>query len=121
MRDAVGSVDFRGNDVDVALTSGATFLPDGGEVSASNGIFTIRNANKPQVIGNLELDIAGDASAITQLASYEPIDAMSRTGMTPDQFSGEVAAMSRPTFRWSATSNSRNSTGWSVSTTRTSR
>ena len=91
MRDAAGSVDFRGNDVDVALQSGATYLPDGGKVSASNGVFTIRNANKPRVVGKLEIDIAGDASSVTQLASYEPIDAMARTGMTPDEFSGEVA------------------------------
>ena len=90
MRDAAGSVDFRGNDVDVALASGAAYLPDGGTVSARNGVFTIRNANMPQVVGKLELDIAGDASSITQLASYEPIDAMARTGMSPDEFSGEV-------------------------------
>ena len=91
MRDAAGSVDFRGNDVDVALQSGATYLPDGGKVSASNGVFTIRNANKPRVVGKLEIDIAGDASSVTQLASYDPIDAMARTGMTPGEFSGEVA------------------------------
>ena len=90
MRDAAGSLDFRGNDVDVALTSGATFMPDGQSVTASGGIFTIRNAHLDKVIGTLDLDIAGEASAITQLASYEPIDAMSQTGLTPDQFSGQV-------------------------------
>ena len=91
MRDAAGSIDFRGNDVDVALHSGAAYLPDGGKVSASSGVFTIRNANEPQVVGKLELDIAGDASSVTQLASYEPIDAMARTGMAPDEFSGDVS------------------------------
>jgi len=91
MRDAAGSIDFRGNDIDVALHSSATYMPDGGKVSASNGVFTIRNANLPQVVGKLDLDIAGDASSVTQLASYEPIDAMARTGMTPDEFSGEVS------------------------------
>ena len=91
MRDAIGSVDFRGNSVDVALASGAAYLPDGGKVSASAGVFTIRGTNKPQVVGKLDLDIAGDASSITQLASYEPINAMARTGMSPDQFSGEVS------------------------------
>ena len=90
MRDAVGSLDFRGNDIDVSLTSGATFMPDGQSVTASGGNFTIRNAHLDKVIGTLDLDIAGEASAITQLASYEPIDAMSQTGLTPDQFSGEV-------------------------------
>ena len=91
MRDAAGSIDFRGNDVDVVLHSGGTYLPDGGKVSASNGVFTIRKANEPRVVGKLDLDIAGDASSVTQLASYEPIDAMARTGMAPDEFSGEVS------------------------------
>ena len=40
------------------------------------------------MIGTLDLDIAGEASAITQLASYEPIDAMARTGMTPGRVFG---------------------------------
>ena len=29
VRDAVGVVDFRGNDVDIALSSGTVFLPSG--------------------------------------------------------------------------------------------
>lgn len=90
MRDAVGAVDFRGNDVDVALTSGAVYLPDGKSVSATNGVFTVLQANKEPVIGQLELNIAGDASSVAELASYEPIDGLSRTGMTYDDFSGTV-------------------------------
>ena len=48
MRDAVATVDFRGNDVDVALSAGAVYLPDGKSVSATNGVFTIRNAQPAQ-------------------------------------------------------------------------
>jgi hypothetical protein len=91
MRDAAAKIDFRGNDVDVVFSSGAVFLPDGGSVSASNGVFTIRNAYTPVVIGQLELDVAGDAQSVTRLASYEPIDGLSRTGMAPQDFSGQVS------------------------------
>jgi hypothetical protein len=90
MRDTFGAIDFRGNDVDVALNSGAIYLPDGQSVTASNGVFTIRDAFRSPVIGQLELDVAGDASSVAQLASYEPIDGLSRTGMTADEFSGAV-------------------------------
>jgi Protein of unknown function len=91
MRDAAASIDFRGNDVDVALSSGVVFLPDGGSVAASNGVFTIRDAYTPVVIGQLELDVAGDAQSVTRLASYDPIDGLSRTGMSPQDFSGQVS------------------------------
>jgi hypothetical protein len=90
MRDAAAAIDFRGNDVDVNFTSGAVFLPEGGSVQATNGRFTIRDAYKPVVIGALEVDVAGDAQSITRLASYEPIDGLQGTGMTPQDFSGKV-------------------------------
>ncbi len=90
MRDTVGKIDFRGNDVDVTLTSGAVYLPDGEKVAASNGVFTIRDAYKDQVVGQLELDIAGQAKAIAELATYEPIDGLRSIGMSPRDFSGEM-------------------------------
>jgi hypothetical protein len=91
MRDAVGAVDFRGNDVDVTLASGAVYLPDGQSVSAKNGMLTVRNAHNQPVIGQLEMDVAGDASSVARLATYEPIDGLRRTGMAPDEFSGEAS------------------------------
>lgn len=91
VRDAVGTIDFRGNDVDVALSSGTVYLPSGRSVAASNGTLTIRKANLPKVIGALDMDIAGDAQAVTELASYEPINAMRHIGMTADEFSGQVS------------------------------
>jgi hypothetical protein len=91
MRDAVAAVDFRGNDADVAFSSGAIYLPDGRSVTASNGTLAVRDAYKLPVIGQLELDIAGDASSVAELASYEPIDGLARTGMTADEFSGTMS------------------------------
>lgn len=91
MRDAVGTIDFRGNDVDVALSSGTVYLPSGRTVAASSGTLTIRKANVPKVIGALDMNIAGEAQAVAELASYEPINAMRHIGMTADEFSGEVS------------------------------
>ena len=90
MRDASATIEFRGNDVDVNFTSGAVFMPEAGSVQATHGTFTIRDAYKPVVIGALEVDVAGDARSITQLASYDPIDGLATTGMTPQDFSGKV-------------------------------
>ncbi|TIP87966.1 MAG: DUF3971 domain-containing protein [Mesorhizobium sp.] len=90
IRDAVGVVEFRGNDVDVALSSGNVYMVSGRTVAASNGTMTVKAANRPPVIGALDIDVAGEASAIAELASYEPINAMRHVGLLPDDLSGTV-------------------------------
>jgi len=91
VRDAIGMVEFKGNDVDVSLRSGTVYLPSGRTVDARNGTMRIAHANRPPLIGELDMDVAGDADAITELASYEPIDAMRFLKMKPDDFSGSVS------------------------------
>lgn len=86
VRDADGTIDFRGNDLDIALSSGSVFTASGRTVAASNGRLLIRNANRPPVIGDLDMDVEGDAAAIAELASYEPINAMRRVGLLPEEF-----------------------------------
>jgi hypothetical protein len=91
VRDAMGVVDFQGNDVDISLSSGTVFLPSGRSVSASDGKLRIEKANRPPLIGALDINVAGEAAAITELASYDPINAMRFVGMKPDEFSGKVS------------------------------
>ncbi|RWE94998.1 MAG: hypothetical protein EOS43_25795, partial [Mesorhizobium sp.] len=55
-----------------------------------NGTLKVKAANRPPVIGALDIDVAGEASAIAELASYEPIDAMRHVGLLPDELSGTV-------------------------------
>ncbi|MER9740920.1 hypothetical protein [Mesorhizobium sp. M0187] len=90
IRDAVGVVSFHGNDVDVALSSGSVYMPSGRTVAASNGTLSVKAANHPPVIGALDIDVAGEAPAIAELASYEPINAMRHVGILPDDLSGTV-------------------------------
>lgn len=90
VRDAVGAVAFHGNDVDIALSSGSVYMPSGRTVAASGGTLTVKNANRPIVIGGLDIDVAGEAPAIAELASYEPINAMRHVGLAPEDLSGTV-------------------------------
>lgn len=90
VRDAVGVVAFHGNDVDIALLSGSVYMPSGRTVAASGGTLTIKNANRPIVVGGLDIDVAGEAPAIAELASYEPINAMRHVGLAPEDLSGTV-------------------------------
>ncbi|NGN39614.1 DUF3971 domain-containing protein [Mesorhizobium sp. CGMCC 1.15528] len=91
VRDAMGVVDFQGNDVDISLSSGTVFLPSGRSVIATDGKLRIEKANRPPLIGSLDINVAGEAAAITELASYDPINAMRFVGMKPDEFSGKVS------------------------------
>ena len=91
VRDATGVVGFKGNDVDIALSSGTVYLPSGRTVAASNGTLAVKQANVPPVIGALDIDVTGDAPAVAELASYDPINAMRFVGLAPQAFSGDVS------------------------------
>ena len=60
-------------------------------MAASNGTLAVKQANVPPVIGALDIDVAGDAPAVAELASYDPINAMRFVGLTPEDFSGDVS------------------------------
>lgn len=90
IRDAVGVVEFFGNDVDVALSSGTVFMPSGRTVAASNGKLKVVKANVSPVVGALDIDVAGSADAVAELASYEPINAMRHVGILPEELTGDV-------------------------------
>lgn len=91
VRDANGVVEFRGHDVAISLSSGTVYLPSGRTVAASNGTLGIAQAGRPPVIGVLDIDVAGEAPAIVELASYEPINAMRHVGLLPQDISGTVS------------------------------
>jgi hypothetical protein len=90
VRDANGTVTFRGHSVSVALASGTVYLPSGRTVSASDGLMTIDRTVRDGRVGNLEIGVAGDADAIAELASFEPINGLRRIGLEPQDLSGTV-------------------------------
>ncbi|MCR4266491.1 DUF3971 domain-containing protein [Nitratireductor sp. ZSWI3] len=92
VRDGIGMVKFQGADVDVFIDSGTVYMPSGRTVAASQGTLKIRNAHIRPRIGKLEIDVAGEAPAVVELASYEPIDVSSVIGLKPKEVSGDVKA-----------------------------
>jgi hypothetical protein len=93
VRDSNGSVEFRGTDIDVALQSGTVFMPGGRTVAASGGTLTIRDVHKQPVIGKLNINVAGDADAVLQLASYDPINVDRFIDIQPDEIEGKVSGL----------------------------
>lgn len=91
VRDADGVVEFRGSDVDIALSTGVVYMPTGRTVTASNGTFVIRNVESRPRVGVMDIDVKGDAPSVVEFASYRPIDAMRHLKYLPEDFSGEVS------------------------------
>ena len=91
VRDAYGTVEFQGTDVDIALSSGTVFMASGRTVAAREGTFVIRDAHVRPVIGKLEIDVEGDAPAVIELASYPPIEAMKKLTLEPADFTGRTS------------------------------
>lgn len=90
VRDGIGRVDFKGADTDIGIDSGTVFMPSGRQVAVSNGLLTVRDAHILPRIGKLEIDIAGEAPAVVELASYEPIDASRVIDLAPQDVTGSV-------------------------------
>lgn len=91
IREGVGRIAFEGSEIDVSLESGTIYLPSGRTVQAEAGSFGIDAGQDKVLVGLLEIDVSGDAAAILELASYDPINAGSHVEFAPADFSGAVA------------------------------
>jgi hypothetical protein len=91
VREGIGRVVFDGSIVDVSLESGNVFLGSGRTVAASNGTFHIDASPDKPLIGVLDIDVAGEAAAIMELASYDPINATGYLDLTPADLKGSVS------------------------------
>ncbi|TWG95447.1 uncharacterized protein DUF3971 [Mesorhizobium sp. J18] len=91
VRDSNGTVRFGGTNVDIAISSGAVFMPSGRSVSATEGSFAIRDIHILPRIGKLDIKVKGEAPAVLELASYEPINASRFIDFKPEDLSGKVS------------------------------
>ena len=90
LRDSVGTIEFHGSNVDIALEAGTVFMPTGRTVDLKSGSFTIRDAHVWPVFGELDIKVAGGAPAILELSSYEPINALTYLKLAPEDLSGSA-------------------------------
>ena len=90
VRGAGGRVAFFGTDVEIELDEGTVYMPSGRTVAASDGTLEIRDAHIRPVIGKLDIGVAGEADAILELASYDPIDVGRFVELKPEDMEGAV-------------------------------
>lgn len=90
VENAAGVVTFAGGDVEIALSKGQASMAQDRSVALSNGTMHIAGHQQGGAVGNLKLDLSGDAKSIGDLASREPINALRFIGMEPKDLSGEI-------------------------------
>ncbi|MBO6901981.1 MAG: hypothetical protein JJ864_11605 [Rhizobiaceae bacterium] len=88
MRDAVGTIDFSGTSVDIALHSGTVFTETGRTLNARNGSLKIADAHLQPLVGDVDIEIDGAAAAVAEIASYDPINLTDYLPIEPDDLSG---------------------------------
>jgi hypothetical protein len=88
VRDAKGIIDVRGHDVDITMSSGTVYLPSGKTVTGRDGTLAFRSERRS--IGKLDIDIEGEAGAVAELASLDPINALRVMPIEPGDLTGSV-------------------------------
>lgn len=88
IRDAVGTIDFAGTDVDIRLRSGTIFTEGGRTLDARNGTLTIDDAHIKPLIGEVDVEIDGSAAAVTEVAGHEPINLPRYLPISPEGITG---------------------------------
>jgi hypothetical protein len=103
IRDADAEVRFDGETVDVKVTKGVAYLPSDRSVTINSATMTVADLRKRPVMARLELDLSGEASAVAELASTRPVNALDGLDVTAGDFSGQAKAQGVVTFPLGAT------------------
>ncbi|WP_158284798.1 DUF3971 domain-containing protein [Oricola cellulosilytica] len=93
VRDADGSVVFKGGQTEITLTVGTAYLPSGRKAKANGGTLVIHPADASGVVmADLDMNVSGPADAIGEIITYRPINAQQFHAYQPEDLSGEVDA-----------------------------
>lgn len=98
VRDAKGILELRGTRLDLGIETGKSYFPSGRVVEITDGAFAIPATNAYPLMATLDIGVAGDASAVAELVTYQPINALSRTPYKPEDFEGPVSSKLDVTF-----------------------
>jgi Protein of unknown function len=98
VRDASGHVEVRGADTMITVSKGTAYLDDAATADMSNGTLAIPFVANGPVIGNLTMDVTGQAEAIANLADRDPINAMQKAPVLASDLSGNAVAHIKASF-----------------------
>ncbi|MEM9106472.1 MAG: DUF3971 domain-containing protein, partial [Pseudomonadota bacterium] len=98
VRNADGLFSLRGKHLELKIEKGASYFPSGRSVVVSDGLFVIDRTDVKPLMAQVDIDVSGDASAVAELVSFRPIDALKHTPWQADDFDGPVTSRVNITF-----------------------
>jgi hypothetical protein len=81
-----------GSTFGIDMEKGEIAAPSGKLLDVTAGAFAVANTSVPVPQGQVELQLEGDVGAMAEIANANPIRAMSRRGISPDDLSGDGRA-----------------------------
>jgi len=92
LRDTVGHMRLRGNNIVFNIDSATGFFPTGRTVDVTDAVFSIPESDKRPLMAELSMSVHGKADAVAELITYHPIDALDRIGLEPSELSGDISS-----------------------------
>ncbi|SDP09312.1 Protein of unknown function [Phyllobacterium sp. YR620] len=89
---ADGKISVRGARTTISLENGIAITPNNREAHIVGGTLVIPWGPQRPVLADLDLNLAGDASAVAEIIGYKPINAVKNLPFTPDDIKGNVKA-----------------------------
>lgn len=92
VRDANGEVAVRGAHTTIKLSEGTAYTADNREVYVSDGTLIIPWGLQRPVIATLDMDVKGNADAVSELLAKRPVNIAHKLPFTPEEITGNVSA-----------------------------
>lgn len=90
VRNVAGHFDLAGGKLKFDVRQAASYFGSSRSVDIQGGFFEIENTYAKPLMADLELQIAGAADAIAEVASFKPIDGLKNTEFVASDFSGNA-------------------------------
>ncbi|WP_416408620.1 DUF3971 domain-containing protein [Agrobacterium rosae] len=98
LRDASAHFQLVGEKIDVNIVKATSFFPSGRTLALDNSKFSIKSVYQKPLMADLDLNVAGAADAVAELATFQPINALKDTEFKPGDFTGQVKANTKLTI-----------------------
>ncbi|MEI2299842.1 YhdP family protein [Ensifer sp. MJa1] len=93
LRDTSGQFKLSGQRMTVQVGQGTAFFPSGRSVALNGGDFILPDVYTKPLMAEMKIEVGGNADAIAELVSYKPIQALQKTPLLPEDFSGPLTAL----------------------------
>lgn len=93
LRDTTGHFNLSGQRMSVEVKQGTAYFPSGRSVALNGGDFIIPDVYTKPLMAEMKIEVGGGADAIAELVSYKPIQALQKTPLLPEDFSGPLTAL----------------------------